>query len=377
MRHRIYYIIFLTLAVSCKVDKKENTVIVKNEILKSISKISIDTTLKITSSDTLFVKSKQCSRWIDFYESTDGFCKRVGDTIFIVFKKGNITRQTTKITIIKNQISIKSEVNSCHSDYEFKPVETILTLNKQIYNVNDILIGHLMFKGASSSDITTITGKFKLKVMNSTYSFDNLTQDNNYNVFLSLAKTKSQQIKSLDLSNCGLTSIPKELSLFENLEELNLSENNLQSTNLNSVSKLNKLKSISFQSCKLREFPIVVLGFTKLKKLNIFNNTIKQLPEKLYELNSLTELEIGANDLDSLSSSIYKLTQLESLGFDETKIRTLPATITRLKHLKEIYPNDTMNYFPVELAKYLSSSFTYENIKNYEKFRDKIPVDKD
>jgi Leucine-rich repeat (LRR) protein len=377
MRRCIYYIIFLTLAVSCKVDKKENVIIVKDEILKNISKISIDTTLKTTLSDTLFVKSKQYSRWIDFYENTDGFCKKIGDTIFIFFKKGGLTMQITQLTIIKNSVSLKSEVYSCNSDYSFKPIETILTINKQNYNVNDILIGDLMFKGSSFSDITTITGKFKLKVMNSTYSFDNLTQDNNYNTFLRLAKTKSQQIKLLDLSNCGLTSIPKELSLFENVEELNLSENDLQNTDLSILSKLNKLKSISFQSCKLRDFPIVVLGLKGLNKLNIFGNRIKQLPEQLYELNGLTELEVGANDLVSISSNIYKLTQLKSFGFDQTKIRTLPTTIVRLKHLKEIYINDTMDYFPKELAKCLSSNFNYEDIKNYREFKDKIPVDKD
>ena len=367
----------LSLAFSCRFDKKENTVNVMDETFKSFNKISIDTTLNATLNDTLIVKSKQHHHWIGFYDNTDGFCKKVGDTIFISFKKGHLTSQSTYLTIIKNYVNVKSEVNSCDNDYSFKPIKTNLTLNRQNYNVNDILVGELIFKGSEFSDTTTIVGKFKLKVMNSNYSFDNLRQDNNFNSFLSLLKTKPQQIKSLDLSNCGLAYLPKELSLFENLEELNLSENNFQVTDLNLLSKLHKLKSISFQNCKLREFPMVILSFTKLKKLDLFNNEIKEIPEKLYELNSLTELEVSANDLASVSSNIYKLTQLNLFSFAQTKIRTLPTTIVRLKNLKEIYPNDTMDYFPRKLAKYLNSSFSYEHIKNYKEFKNEIPVQKD
>ncbi|MES2772658.1 MAG: leucine-rich repeat domain-containing protein [Bacteroidota bacterium] len=350
MKYCLPYVIAWIFAISCDFHANEKGIGVTGV---TPNKISYDTNLTTTPEDTFFIKSINRSM-AGFYNTTDAFCKKVGDTIFVRFKKGNLSSHYTQITIINDDVSVISEIETCGPGSRFHPIETSLTLNKRYYNVDDSIIGHLSYSGSSYSSSITISGKFKLKVMNAAYDFDKLRNDNNYNSkFLQIFKSNPEKTKFLDLSDCGLTSIPKELIYFENLEELDLSRNNFENADLGLLASFRKLKSISFQNCQLKTFPEVVLSLRELEILNVFGNKIKQLPEGLYELNRLSELGVGENELTFLSPRISKLTRLKSLSFSGTRISTLPATIVKLKSLNEIYPSYVMDSFPRQLVSYL------------------------
>lgn len=368
----------MTFLIACRdYEKSENFVSVRNAPDRG-TRLIIDTALAKGNQDSLLVKSQTHSpNWIEFYDDKDGFCKLRNDSLFICFKKGRLTTQLFNVFITNGSVFATIKVQSCHSNYRCLPTETRLILNKSAYKINDTIIGRIYCKWSSNADKCIILGTFKLRVMDSTYSFDRLAKDNNLNQFMLLANTNPLNVQSVNLTNCGLTKIPKELLLFKHLEELNLDANNLDVHALSKLQALTTLKSVSFQNCYLSEFPNVVLKLEKLEKLNLYNNGIKELPAAMYNLSNLTELQIGGNSLKNVSPDISKLKKLKTFGFDGTEIMVLPKDIVKLKKLRKVYPTDSMIYFPPELAKCLSSRLTYDHIGNYAQFKEKIPTDGD
>ncbi len=90
-------------------------------------------------------------------------------------------------------------------------------------------------------------------------------------------------------------------------------------------------------------------------------------------MSSLKKLELGNNKINELPEQIGSLKYLEILSIANTPITSLPKSIVNLQQLKQIYPPDSLDYFPPELARCLSHVFSYRGIKNYNEFKDQIP----
>lgn len=365
--------IFILTACNQKqttLDKVENAFIVNPNLTKS-------------DNDTLFIQTNgRGENYLRFYDDKEGYCKLRNDTVMIFNSKGFFTGKSMSILITKGTFTFNIHEYSCTYGHNYKTIEQKLTLNKDQIKVNDTIVGEMFFKSIfvldsikNIIDTTVVTGKFKFRVRDADYDNNTLTQERNYEAFLALSKNRPDTITSLRLWNCGLKKIPEELSLFQNLVELDLEDNDLSNADLSILASLTKMKTISFQRCNLNHFPIVVFNYKQLRELNLYNNNIKELPSGLFQMISLRELQIGGNDYNSLPTEIGNLKNLEMLSVESTPLRVFPKSILKLTKLKEIYPPDEMDYFPPELAKCLSESFSYSGIKNLNDFKDKIPKD--
>jgi Leucine-rich repeat (LRR) protein len=78
-------------------------------------------------------------------------------------------------------------------------------------------------------------------------------------------------VKSLTIKNCGLTTLPEEISIFSELTELNLSGNKLQS------------------------LPSSLRDLTKLKRLNLDKNDFSIFPDHIRKNSSLSHVSIDQN----------------------------------------------------------------------------------
>jgi len=356
---------------------------------KQTKQDKVETTFKVnpnltkSDTDTLFIQTNgRGENYLRFYDDKEGFCKLRNDTIMIFNSKGFFTGKSMSIFITKETFNFKIHEYSCTYGHTYKTIEQKLTLNKSHFIVNDTIVGEMFFKSVfvldsikHIVDTTVVTGRFKYRVRDADYDYNTLTQEKNYQEFLELSRNRPDTITSLRLWNCGFKKLPKEISLFKNLTDLDLESNDLSNADLSLLSSLTKMKTISFQNCNLTKFPTVVFSFKQLTRLNIWNNGIKELPSQLFQMTSLKELEIGANDYSELPAEIGNLKNLEMLSVASTSVRTFPKTILQLTKLKEIYPPDRMDYFPPQLAKCLSQTFSYSGIKNLEDFKNEIPKD--
>ena len=180
----------------------------------------IDTTLQKSITDTLRVERRN-----DFYCINDktGYCKLSNDSI-MVFNYSGLFMAAIRIGLyIKNgEFSLKVGKYSCFFEGYYTPIEQKLVLNKPNFQVNDTIVGELLFKGVlnfnRTIDTTTLIGKFKFRVREASYDYHKQGIEDKLAAFSVLAHQQPDTIKHLDLSDCELTELPKELTLFKTLK---------------------------------------------------------------------------------------------------------------------------------------------------------------
>ncbi|MFA5207732.1 MAG: leucine-rich repeat domain-containing protein [Candidatus Paceibacterota bacterium] len=119
----------------------------------------------------------------------------------------------------------------------------------------------------------------------------------------------------LDLSNKGLTKVPEYVFSMKQLEELNLSNNQLTGA---IPSQIGQLKN--------------------LKILNLSHNLMTGLPAELGQLSQLTELDVSYNSLTGLPNELGNLKNLKTFNLIGNNYSTLDldGIINKLPSLQVI-----------------------------------------
>ena len=191
-----------------------------------------------------------------------------------------------------------------------------------------------------------------------------------------ISDAKEFRWQAIDLSNCGLTSLPDELWDLADLKILHLGNDSYRNANSNNDSsnntgnhfvtlprKIEKLQNL--QVLCLANNPIVFeddrpLNLTKLIHLDIFECGFSQIPKSLL-IPSIQE--IGFNCLEQyLSEDILKLVNLKRIYLTHSKIEALPENIDVFQHLQQLHVYDTrISTLPntINNLKYLSKLVIY------------------
>jgi len=358
------FLIIFSLVLACSCSERD-----QNQIVPSFT---IDPTLTKSPNDTFKIGRNAVLRGLPsyFFKDSKGFCKLRDDTLKIFLQELNLTSTLMDLFITKQTFYADIRVDGCFFSMNYKPVLTTLKLNKEAFHIGDTIIGELNYHGLPifedstlGGDTLRVNGKFKFVVRPENFTFDDLTKEDNYKNFTALLESDPNRIYEVDLSNSGITEIPKQILLFKNLRVLNLEENELSKADFSILKHLTRLRKLNIRECNLTEIPSSVFSLTKLEELDIYFNKISELPEELFTLTNLKGLQIGGNYLKSLSPNISRLTNLEWIELSSTQIWRLPDEMTKLKSLRKIYPNDTMIYIPSKLKPVLASSCDYVTSK--------------
>lgn len=116
----------------------------------------------------------------------------------------------------------------------------------------------------------------------------------------------------LDLRNCGLELIPKEIFRFKNLVSIDLSNDPFCDEE-----NRNKIKSI----------PDEIANLNNLKRFNISNNELKLVSEKIANLPKLNYLNLNNNKLTDISEKIANMESLEDLLLEDNPFDLIPPEI--------------------------------------------------
>jgi len=129
---------------------------------------------------------------------------------------------------------------------------------------------------------------------------------------ISIAKSKIKHVEennlsSLDLSDLGLTTVPREIGNCSNLKELILWRN------------------------KIKELPKEIGKLKKLQILYLSGNKLSTLPSEIGELTNLRELYLTWNEIKEFPIEITYLKRLEKLVLYQNRIKELPFEFSNLK----------------------------------------------
>lgn len=108
-------------------------------------------------------------------------------------------------------------------------------------------------------------------------------------------------LTELSLTNCNLTSVPKQLETFSNtLTILALSNNSIDNIPRTFCCKMNNLRLLDLSHNQIETLPIEIKFFRRLVDLNISNNRLRMLPSTFSDLTLLQELNVAHNNLSQL-----------------------------------------------------------------------------
>lgn len=116
----------------------------------------------------------------------------------------------------------------------------------------------------------------------------------------------------LDLKNCGLVEIPNEIFEYENLVNIDLSNDDYCEESMR-----NKINAIPDDIIKLK----------KLAYINLSNNQLVNISENISKLTSLQYLNLSNNRLTELSPKVANMSSLKSLNLEGNPFDMLPPEI--------------------------------------------------
>ncbi|MBS1685637.1 MAG: leucine-rich repeat domain-containing protein [Bacteroidetes bacterium] len=207
-------------------------------------------------------------------------------------------------------------------------------------------------------------------------------------------RLKGMNVRTLDLSACGLLELNGKIGEVKSLQQLDLSVNDIKalpasfaqlsnlevlslrqnlSLNLVDVSKtlggLPKLSALYLDQCGLASLPVEIGSLTGLKVLSLRENVLTSLPATFISLKNLEELYLGSpnnafrlnvlqnlppgfggfsklrildlsgNQLASLGTDFNQLTELQWLDLSRNQLPGFPASLTSLTKLRFINLN--------------------------------------
>uniref|UniRef100_UPI004048FFFD leucine-rich repeat domain-containing protein n=1 Tax=Fulvivirga sp. TaxID=1931237 RepID=UPI004048FFFD len=113
---------------------------------------------------------------------------------------------------------------------------------------------------------------------------------------LNKALKHPNKILALDLSNQGLTGIPSEVSEFNNLQFLSLTENDISQIP-EFIYNNDSIRGLFFYANENLKLSSSIGGMTNLSVLEVIRCGLDSLPVELFELKDLKHLGISGNNL--------------------------------------------------------------------------------
>jgi Leucine-rich repeat (LRR) protein len=155
-----------------------------------------------------------------------------------------------------------------------------------------------------------------------------------------------QDLKILALNNNRITSVPEELGELTALTALFLETNNLTSIPKN-IGKLGSIKILNLSKNQIEQIPNTVGNLILLITLNLEDNRLLFLPDSIGELINLTTFDLSGNQLSTLPDSMISMQSLRTLDLSQNNFTTLPDSLASLTKLSNLdISSNNLHSFP-------------------------------
>uniref|UniRef100_A0AAY4AUZ7 protein-serine/threonine phosphatase n=1 Tax=Denticeps clupeoides TaxID=299321 RepID=A0AAY4AUZ7_9TELE len=160
-------------------------------------------------------------------------------------------------------------------------------------------------------------------------NFDSFTEHLRW--YRHAAKMVSQRISSVDLSCCGLETLPPNLLYSQDLTHLNLKHNLLPADQ-----KLLQLQSLNLSNNQLGSFPLPVCSILTLTELNLSCNRLASVHSAVGNMHNLQTFLLDGNLLTTLPNELGSLHRLAYLGLSFNEFRQIPLVLEQLNGVERL-----------------------------------------
>ncbi len=158
--------------------------------------------------------------------------------------------------------------------------------------------------------------------------------------------SQNKSIEELILKNNKLIELSPKLKKFKNLESIDLSYNDkLSVLNVFDVAKgIEQLHSLNLSNCQIRELPKNIKNLKKLWDLYLQHNRLSQVPIEIGELEELENINLSYNQITELPEEFGNLQSLERVLISNNPLEFLPKDMENLTDLNYIeLPKETLS----------------------------------
>lgn len=159
---------------------------------------------------------------------------------------------------------------------------------------------------------------------------------------------RNKSLKVLKLQHNPLATIPTSLKKNRRLEDLFIGNNRLKKLNESSFKGLNKLKSMNLYNCQIDTLPDAFARLKRLEILDLYHNYLRVVPPSILKLKNLHTLAVSHNQLWKLPDDLAKLSKLEVLYVHYNKLSKLPDLPLSLTLLH--FSNNRFSEFPMGIS---------------------------
>lgn len=145
-----------------------------------------------------------------------------------------------------------------------------------------------------------------------------------------------QNLQLLDLSSNALDALPTAIGHLKRLELLDVSKNELESLP-NEIGDLKRLQRLDLSNNLLNELPESFCHLSNLQRLGLSNNHLTKLPDNFSELQNLQRLDLKGNRLAQIGDELCSLPSLQRLGLGENLLKEIPESFSQLSSLQRLY----------------------------------------
>ncbi|XP_054268551.1 protein flightless-1 [Macrosteles quadrilineatus] len=146
----------------------------------------------------------------------------------------------------------------------------------------------------------------------------------------------------LDLSHNQLETLPPQMRRLANLQTLILNYNPLGHFQLRQLPSLVGLETLHMRNTQrtLANLPASLEMLTNLQDLDLSFNNLPKVPDALYTLPTLRRLNLSSNCITELAMALEVWQQLETLNLCCNQLTSLPASLCKLTSLRRLYLNN-------------------------------------
>ncbi len=171
----------------------------------------------------------------------------------------------------------------------------------------------------------------------------------------------------LDKNAVQFSSIPEEILLFRNIEQLYFSKHAIDTLPAG-FENLKKMKILHLTMNNLNHFPLQICSLLNLEELDLSINRISNIPDCVCQLKKLKVLRIGSNYLSQIPDCIEELDSLLLLSILKSKFDSLPHQILKIKSLINLdIASSEITFLPENIGSKLNNlrtlSINYTSIK--------------
>lgn len=259
------------------------------------------------------------------YTSLTTVCKLLGDTLLLEFHpnyRGRIwfTRAPFELMLTGGNTWAFGGKSSCSYDRIYRCISNSVCINTPNWEVDKLLgvnlDAKLVYQDSIREYVDTmhVYGGMIVAIDDRTMTTNKKEAYSYFQQVLDMEPSRRDTIVELNMNWAGLSEIPDEILLLENLEYLDLSNSKIPATDFDKLKSLKKLRYLAIESGNLCEIPSFIFESKNLEWLSLGDNNIGVLSAGFHQLSRLHYLNLSYNNLTKINEGLFNLSSIQELN---------------------------------------------------------------